>query len=73
MEKDGGIGPNHFPLFENVGAAIWRWAQYLGPFLEAVLPQGNPLLQEGRRLGKMLGVQRAPILVHLDGDPCREA
>jgi len=37
-EADGGIGSDHFPLFEKVGAAIWRSAQYLGLVEETVLP-----------------------------------
>jgi hypothetical protein len=67
------IGPYEFFFLRKVKTTVWGSAQYLGPVVESVLPEGAQLLQDECGLGRLLSVQWAPVLVRLDGDPCGEA
>ena len=68
-----GIGSCELSVFKEVRATVWGSAEYLGPVVESVIPKGDKCLQDERGLGKLLGVQWALVLVHLDGDPRGEA
>jgi hypothetical protein len=72
-EPHTGIGPDELFVLKERRAIVWSSAEDLSLGVESVLLEGGQLLQDERGLGKLLGVQWAPVLVRLDGDPCGEA
>ena len=68
-----GIGPSELFVLKEKRATVWSLAEDLSPVVESVLPEGGQLLKNERGLKKLLGVQWAPVLVHLNGDACGEA